>query len=300
MSDRLCGCCPHLLVRSEKLDSFYNEHFIPHGWELVYETLSEGAALYLTGYCGDCYGDLEERILLADGLSGDKLLSAIYDAMWTAIPYDKKLGNGDYCGRCKPRSAFYQSCDRWETFRRDQKFLRLFHDYDRNQVRLWLEKTHPERAHTQVLRDTGCSLFCAAMKLAEKNGDFEKARPILDYVLPCEHEDYGPSSEGVELTAYEFDFVPIVNFGCEGIYLDCYLEGKFDESGRHTLHVGTLKTLERSLEAAKIMAELGGALFYYASQYVNQNLHRFTPQAALEREYQRMMEQENAKGGTNG
>ena len=136
--------------------------------------------------------------------------------------------------------------------------------------------------------------------LAEENGDFEKARPILDYVLPSDHEDYGSSSEGVELTAYEFDFVPIVNFGCEGIYLDCCLEGKFDESGRHTLHIGTLKTLERSLEAVKIMAELGGALLYYENQYVNKNLHRFTPQATLEREYQRMLERENAKGGTNG
>lgn len=28
------------------------------------------------------------------------------------------------------------------------------------------------------------SLFCAVLKLAEENGDFEKARPILDYVLP--------------------------------------------------------------------------------------------------------------------
>ena len=61
------------------------------------------------------------------------------------------------------------------------------------------------------------------------------------------------------------------------------------------------------MEAAKIMAELGGALLYYENQYVNyenqyvnKNLHRFTPQATLEREYQRMMEQENAKGGTNG
>lgn len=146
-----------------------------------------------------------------------------------------------------------------------------------------------------MFRDTGGSLFCAVLKLAEENGDFEKARPILDYVLPCEHEGF--SSESVELTAYEFDFVPIVNFGSEGIYLDCYLKGKFDESGRNTLHVGTLKTLERSLEAAKIMAELGGALLYYANQYVNQNIHRYTPQAALEREYWRMLEKGESHEG---
>lgn len=288
MSDRLCKCCLHLSVRSEKLDSFYNEHFIPRGWRLSYLTLSEGVSLYLTGSCRDCHGDLEERILLTDGLSGDELLSAIYDAMWTAHPYDEKLGNGDYYGRCKARSGFYLDRDRWETFCRDQEFLSLFRDYDRNQARLWLEKIHPERSHTQVFRDTGGSLFCAALKLAEENGDFEKARPILDYVLPSEHEGY--SSESVELTAYEFDFVPIVNFGSEGIYLDCCLKGKFDESGRHILGIGTLKTLEHSLEAAKIMAELGGALLYYANQYVNQNIHRYTPQAALEQEYRRILE----------
>ena len=295
MSDRLCRCSQHLMVRSEKLDNFYNEHFIPRGWKLSYTKLSEGVCLYLTGYCRDCYGDLEERVFLANGLSGDKLLKAIYDAMWTTYPYAEKIDNGQYYGRCEARSGFYRSRDRRGTFQRDREFLRLFHDYDRNQVRLWLEKIHPDRTHTQVFRDTGGSLFCAALKLAEENGDFEKARPILDYVLPNEHEGY--SSESVELTAYEFDFLPIVNFGSEGIYLNCCLKGKFDESGRNTLHVGTLKTLERSLEAAKIMAELGGALFYHSNQYVNRNIHRYTPQDALEREYQRMLEKGEAHEG---
>ena len=59
--------------------------------------------------------------------------------------------------------------------------------------------------------------------------------------------------------------------------------------------MGTLKTLERSLEAAKIMAELGGALFYHENQYVNQNIHRYTPQDALEREYRRMLEEEKGE-----
>ena len=293
MSDRLCGCCSHLLVRSEKLDSFYNECFIPRDWKLVYSTLSEGVCLYLTGYCRDCYGDLEERILLTNGLSGEKLLNTIYEAMWTASPYDKKLDNGDYYGHCKDRSAFYRSRDRRKTFRRDQEFLRLFHEYDRNAVRLWLEKIHPDRAHTEVFRDTGGSLFSAVLDLAKKNGDYGKAQVILDYVLPSEQESH--SSEMVELTSYQFDFVPIVNFGgSEGIYLDCYLKGKFDESDRSSLHIATLKTLEEGLEAAKVMAELGGALMYHANRYVNENIHRFTPQVWLDEQYQRMLEQEKS------
>ena len=74
-------------------------------------------------------------------------------------------------------------------------------------------------------------------------------------------------------------------FRSEGIYIDCYLEGKFDESRRCSLHVGTLKTLRRDLEAAKIMGELCGALMHHASEYVNQNLRRYTPAQELEAEY---------------
>ena len=76
------------------------------------------------------------------------------------------------------------------------------------------------------------------------------------------------------------------------------MKGKFDESGRHSLHIATLKTLEKSLEAAKIMAELGGALMYHANRYVNENIHRFTPQVWPDEQYQRMLEQEKSKGQT--
>lgn len=88
--------------------------------------------------------------------------------------------------------------------------------------------------------------------------------------------------------------MPILNYGSEGIYIDCYLMGKFDESGRCSLHVGTLKTLTRDLESAKVMGELCGTLMYHAGEYVNQNLHRYTPQKGLETEYQRQLEQEAA------
>lgn len=120
------------------------------------------------------------------------------------------------------------------------------------------------------------------------SGDFAKAEAILDYYLPCEHETGG--KEGVKLTAYEFDFVPILNYGSEGIYIDCYLKGKFDESGRSSLHVGTLKTLRRDLETEKIMGELCGVLHYYESEYVNKNLRRYTPDKELEAEYRRQLE----------
>ena len=97
------------------------------------------------------------------------------------------------------------------------------------------------------------------------------------------HEEL--SGRRVKLTVYEFDFVPIVNFGgSEGIYLDCYLMGKFDGSGRYSVHIGSKKTLETSLEACKIMGELGGALLHHAGRYVNEQIHRYTPDEQLLKE----------------
>ena len=90
-----------------------------------------------------------------------------------------------------------------------------------------------------------------------------------------------------------------INYGCEGIFIDCYLMGKFDESGRSKLHVGTLKTLRRDAEAAKIMGELCGVLLHYENKYVNGNLHRYTPEKALELEYRRQLEQETKEEESN-
>ena len=42
------------------------------------------------------------------------------------------------------------------------------------------------------------------------------------------------------------------------------------------------------------MGELCGTLMHHAGEYVNQNLHRYTPQKELEAEYQRQLEQKNA------
>lgn len=284
-----CKCCQHLAGRPDAAANFYQKHFVPREWKLVYFELTGLHAVNLAGYCKDCYENLEEMIPLQEGLSGDALFQAVYDTVQTAHPYDKFSEQVGYYGGCMERSEFYRIRDKRAQSKRSKEFLNLFNDYDREQARLWLEKTFPPQSHTEVLRDTGGSLFSTVVRIAKENGDFDKAGPILDYILPCAHEC--GNSEKVELTAYEFDFVPIVNYGCEGIYIDCYLRGKFDESGRYSLHVGTLKTLEDNLESAKIMGELCGALIHHERQYVNANLHRYTPDEALEKEYQRQLDQ---------
>ena len=278
-----CKCIQRMAGSPDAAANFYQDHFIPRGWELVYFKLSECSSVHLTGYCKDCYGDLEEAIPIPKGLSGDALFQAIYDTMQTAHPYDSFHEGAGYNGPCKARSQFYERRDKRPQFRRSAVFLELFHDYDREQARSWLEKTFPSQNPTEVLRDTGGSLFSTAVRMAKENGQFDRAGAILDYMLPCEHET--GIREKTILTNYAFNFEAVVCYGgSEGIYIDCFLRGKFDESGRSVLHVGTLKTLRRDLEALQIMGELCGTLTYYAGRYVNQNLRRYTPDRQLEAE----------------
>lgn len=125
-----------------------------------------------------------------------------------------------------------------------------------------------------IKRDTNTILYNEVLKLVKENGHYDKAAQILDYSL-------AESYKVRELTNYEFDFIAKVNWGgSEGIYIDCYLEGDFDSSQDKRLHVGTLKTLDTSIEAFKIMGELSGALTYYCHIYVNSNLDRYNIEKA--------------------
>lgn len=284
-----CDCCHHLAGRPDAAANFYRDHFVPESWTLNYFKLSECGGVTLIGHCDCCYGKLEELIPIPKGLSGDALFQAIYDVVQTAHPYDTKSDALGYYGPCKERSRFYKLRDERKQFRRSKEFLNLFNDWDRESARLWLEQNFPPEKPTEVFRDTGGSLFSTVVRLAKADGDFDRAGAILDYYLPNEQEE--GARERVKLTAYEFDFVPILNYGSEGIYIDCYLKGKFDESGRSSVHVGTLKTLRRDLDAEKIMGELCGVLHFYENQYVNQNLQRYTPDKELKAAYQRQLEQ---------
>ena len=109
------------------------------------------------------------------------------------------------------------------------------------------------------------------------NGDLARFEAINEYVLPEEHEK-------AKLCSYEFDMLPAIDFGgSEGIYIDCSLQGKFDESGRKSLHIGMIKTLDTELDACKAMGELCGALLYHESRFVNENLYLFDSAESIER-----------------
>jgi hypothetical protein len=128
----------------------------------------------------------------------------------------------------------------------------------------------------EALRMTGGQLFEKIMERAKDNGDVARFDAIKEYVLPEEYET-------AKLCNYEFDMLPAVGFGCEGIYIDCYLKGSFDESDRPSLHIGTIKTLSTDLDACKVMGELCGALLYHESKFVNENLYLFDSADSIER-----------------
>ena len=147
-----------------------------------------------------------------------------------------------------------------------------------------------------VKRDTTRDLFNAVLQLVKANGCYAKAEVIMDYHLPNVSESN--IREDIELSNYRFDFNATAQFGgSEGIYIDCYLSGEFTEDERKIYnfntgsvkkeirrHIGTFKTLKTDLDSMKIMGELCGSLIYFASEYVNKNIGRYTPLQQLIKE----------------
>ena len=128
-------------------------------------------------------------------------------------------------------------------------------------------------------RDTNEDLMNNVFELARKNHCYDKAEQIMDYF-------HAESYKTIELSDCEFDFDACVQFGAnEGIYIDCSIRGHFDENEpsdkKQILHCGTFKTLGTSLEDMRIMGELAGSLVYFAREYMNKNLDRYTPRKEM-------------------
>lgn len=128
----------------------------------------------------------------------------------------------------------------------------------------------------KLKRDTNTDLMNNVLELVKKNHCYDKAKKIMEYF-------HVESYKTMKISDYEFDFDAIVQFGSnEGIYIDCSIRGHFDENEpsdkTQILHCGTFKTLGTSLEDMRIMGELAGSLVYFAKEYVNENLDKYTPQ----------------------
>lgn len=128
------------------------------------------------------------------------------------------------------------------------------------------EKTMP----AGIKRDTPGILFQNTLRLVKEHGHYTEAEPIIDYAMADDEER--------KLTDYGFDFRAVVSpGGSEGIYIDCYLSGSFDQSASTCCQAGTIKTLREDVDAYRIMGALAGYLTVYARKYVNANLDRYEP-----------------------
>lgn len=150
--------------------------------------------------------------------------------------------------------------------------------------------TLPKRAvYINPRRDRKSELFAAVLKRAQTNGNITDIESILDYYLPNDNEPEFPERDPY-ITDYHFDFVPSIQFGCEGIYVDVILEGSFDATEKTKMQIGTFKTLRQDQEACALMGKLCGLLMFHGTAYVNENIHRYTPKTQLEREYEQLAE----------
>ena len=144
----------------------------------------------------------------------------------------------------------------------------------------------------KVKRDTREMLMKGSHQKVVDNGQFQSAEAILDYFSPDTYDS--PK----EITCDDFDVVTEVQFGgSEGIYLDCYAEGRIQpECEKKRWHLGTYKTLETSLSAMQTLGALGGALTYFASEYLWENGERFLSNRDLRiRALQKRQKEEEAE-----
>ena len=142
--------------------------------------------------------------------------------------------------------------------------LEQFHEFDRSDVlEELLRMEYLYDLETQRL--SSGQLFSRVVELAMGQGALTDCEPILDYILPADHD-------AVKIQKYEFDFQPVLSYGSEGLYLQCGLAGDTGNPHRDYLGAGTIKTLKRDLDACKRMGELSGILLHYESEYVNSHL----------------------------
>ena len=273
-----CECSGHNSKSFRKQGEFYCSHFVPHGWQLEYTTITKEEPkriLYITGNCCRCGGFMRSGTSIASNLAGDTLLAYIYQVLNHFRPHDGRQLSGIYHGLITPRSQWYWEQDRMTAEERRAQFVTLFHEQDRAAARRWAEEQMPT---PPVRRDTPAELFHAVVNLVRENGLWP-AQSTFCTITPSEPNEYPPSTV---LTNHHFNFWPELNFGGSGrLSIDCVLYGNFDQSACDRLHIGAIKTDRADRDTCRIMGGLAGAMLYYAKSYLDANILRYTPDSEL-------------------
>ena len=91
---KICACVGARTRDTQKSKEHYEENFIPAGWNLDYTCLDQpeaARALYLTGVCLHCGGQLGKKFNIPGELTGDALLEQIYHQMESCRPFDQRF-----------------------------------------------------------------------------------------------------------------------------------------------------------------------------------------------------------------
>ena len=101
--------------------------------------------------------------------------------------------------------------------------------------------------------------------------EYKRIEPIIEYI-----DYFDGISKFYEITKYYFDFHAAINYPCnEGIFIDCWLQGEFDNFERDCkFRIGNVKTLKDDKEAFKMIGELTGLLTLTAYEYMNEQIDR--------------------------
>lgn len=239
---------------------------------------------------------MRSGVSIPEELTGAALLEYIYTQMRQYRPYAVGCQEtGKYDSYYPERARWYQKQDDLNLVQFNEQFINIFRAEDQPAVWNWLASHHGQQEYTRPQRDRKSKLFRTMLERARASGSIAHIEPILDYYLP-NHEEPASHYRDTYLTDYRFDISPQVTFGSsEGIYMDVYLVGRFDDSGVKQTSIGVFKTLRTDLEACRLMGELGGILMYFGVNYVDEEIHRYTPRDELAAEYQRKIERAHAK-----
>ena len=254
-------------------------------------------ALYLTGLCLRCGGQLPKKFTVPGELAGDALLEQIYHQMESYRPFDFRFDSGAYRTSLSMRAHWYMEQDDLTLGAKNAQFLKLFHAEYQGVVEDWISRRHAQEPYTAPRRDRKSTLLRAVLERARACGDLREIEPILDYYLPNAQEPLSSDMDSY-LTNYQFSAIANISYGCEGIFVDLVIEGDFDDSGTNRCAIGTFKTLRQDNDAGRLMGQLCGVLMYHTTRYVNENLHRYTPKRELEAEFRRMQACGGQKEGT--
>ena len=111
---------------------------------------------------------------------------------------------------------------------------------------------------------TNITMFNTIVKYLESVRELSDAIHILDYNLAARRP-----VDLVQDKDYEI-FAHVNTGGCEGIYIDCYLE-----NGDEKIALGTFKTLEEGMEGYMLLGKLAGAFVLAGDNYLWFNEHKF-------------------------